>query len=745
MAGGAQGEGVGILRALDLEQRRHRYKAGRRPPGPFAGELGALRSQPAPGRTPVWLADGWVLTREYRPRAGRPRPLLLARWVMAPLRWRGFASLPARVRILFQRACQAPLALARRPAAVPMTGGDPAGYLDREGSYGSLALYAAIHPVTGDQIVTTDPREAFELDYEDPTLLGHLGAIAPVTGRLGPVAVPIPWASRLGQPPSGDSSPLSAPDGNIDYPVRGDVVDREAFFVSGWALLPSGPPVRVELLADGAVVARARLGIDRLDLVGRSRVAGAPIAGFEHMMVESELPEGAERLALAAVAYGAEGERHRLPPVKVHLQRRQAAARQPGPVDGRVERPARARSAKLRLLVFMHNLGLGGSQLYLLETLERILKENGLAATVAAPSDGPLREQFEALGVDVHISPAPKVNDAAAYERRTNELVAWAEGEGFDVAMVNSFLAFQGADVAARLHLPYVFAIHESESLASFWANLQAAPEVRERAEKGLAGASVAVFEAEATRLRYLSQIEAERAITIPYGIELGEVDRFREGFDRIAARRRLGIPPKARLVLCLGTVEPRKAQTSLVHAFGAVAPSHPDAMLAVVGCSDQGWNTEYNEALGQYVARSGLEPQVMLAELTEQPYEWHGAADLLVCSSDIESLPRVVLEAMAFETPVLATAIFGLPEMIEDGETGYLCAERDPVALGGTLDRILSADPGELRRVGRAGSERVRERHDPQRRAAELGSIIDQLVELPGGSRPKTLAGRTS
>ena len=48
--------------------------------------------------------------------------------------------------------------------------------------------------------------------------------------------------------------------------------------------------------------------------------------------------------------------------------------------------------------------------------------------------------------------------------------------------------------------------------------------------------------------------------------------------------------------------------------------------------------------------------------------------SDLLVCASDVESLPRTVLEAMAWELPVLATAVYGLPELIEDGETGWLC-----------------------------------------------------------------------
>ena len=59
--------------------------------------------------------------------------------------------------------------------------------------------------------------------------------------------------------------------------------------------------------------------------------------------------------------------------------------------------------------------------------------------------------------------------------------------------------------------------------------------------------------------------------------------------------------------------------------------------------------------------------------------YPWYRAADLLVSASDIESLPRSVLEAMCFRVPVLATSIFGLPELISDGETGFLFEPGDP------------------------------------------------------------------
>jgi hypothetical protein len=92
-------------------------------------------------------------------------------------------------------------ALAAGGLAAP--GGDAVGYLHRR-PHGRaewpdrVALHSAIHPVTGDQLLTCWPAEASDMGYGPPVRLGYLDALAPVTGRLGVDAVPLPWASRLG-------------------------------------------------------------------------------------------------------------------------------------------------------------------------------------------------------------------------------------------------------------------------------------------------------------------------------------------------------------------------------------------------------------------------------------------------------------------------------------------------------------------------------------------------------------------
>jgi hypothetical protein len=187
----------GLVRALDAVALRHVYAVGTLPPGRVVGELGALADRALGDAIPVWLTeDGRVMTADYRPEAARPSPRLVARWALAPLALRGFGPASARVRTFAWRLRRL-VAGGAVPPAVPR--GAPVGFLHREETPRRRPLYAAVHPVTGDQLLSSSAIEAGDMGYVDVMLLGFLGASAPVTGSLGTERPLLPWASRLGQ------------------------------------------------------------------------------------------------------------------------------------------------------------------------------------------------------------------------------------------------------------------------------------------------------------------------------------------------------------------------------------------------------------------------------------------------------------------------------------------------------------------------------------------------------------------
>ena len=103
---------------------------------------------------------------------------------------------------------------------------------------------------------------------------------------------------------------------------------------------------------------------------------------------------------------------------------------------------------------------------------------------------------------------------------------------------------------------------------------------------------------------------------------------------------------------------------------------------------------------------------RITLIPITPDIVEWYALSDLLLSASDVESLPRSMLECMALGVPVLSTSVFGVPELIEDGVNGWLFGARDMSELSAALHRVLSLTPDQRRAVGAAASVAVHQRH---------------------------------
>ena len=289
-------------------------------------------------------------------------------------------------------------------------------------------------------------------------------------------------------------------------------------------------------------------------------------------------------------------------------------------------------------------------------------------------------------------------------------------------------LSSPGAEIAERLDLPVVWAIHESFPPDFLFADQ--VPEVRERTDQALQRSSFLVFEAEATKRIFEPVAGSAECLVLPYGLDIEPIDAARAGFDRAATRRKHGVPEEAAAIVCIGTIEPRKAQALLAQAFDQIARAHPGARLYFVG----GREDSDTEALQAYIDSELSSGRIELIPITPEVEEWYGLADLLVCASDVESLPRTVLEAMAWETPVLATSVFGLPELITDGRTGWLCEPRDLESLAAGLDRALSADAEERTAVAEAARVLVEKRHSLERYGQQIAELLREA-----GERAKT------
>src|SRR5688500_8220592 len=465
--------------------------------------------------------------------------------------------------------------------------------------------------------------------------------------------------------------------GGVTRPAVDTQVVAGPVIVEGWVLPPSAP-ARIEILIDDAPAGRARpLAGQNPGLAATSLLPWAPLAGFSHVVDLSGVPAG-RRVRIDADVITLAGVRSKLDGVEVEISAPPSTPAVPPNVlelAARVRRAPEARSsnslAALRLLVVTHQLDLGGGQLYLYELLRHLLEQFDITCLVVSSTDGVLRSKLEDLGAFVHVCGRPSNTDPEQYETLLGELAELADAHDCNVAIVNTMSCAFGADLATRLEMPTIWAVHESYTLGEFFLAAYGEnglhPYMRERTEVALASASAVVFEAEATRLLYARHGDLRRFVTIPYGVPVAELDAYRARSDRAELRRAQGFSPEDTVVLCMGTYEPRKGQGALALAFAAIAQELPNAVLVMVG--DTG--IPYAKGVRQLVERLELDHRIRLLPVVEDAYAWYLMADVFVTVSDVESLPRSVLEAMALGVPIVAVDVFGLGELLKDGKIG--------------------------------------------------------------------------
>jgi D-inositol-3-phosphate glycosyltransferase len=534
---------------------------------------------------------------------------------------------------------------------------------------------------------------------------------------------------RLWGPGARPEMPFLAPlpvlaNGEIDGPGPGLPLPEKLLTVSGWAAFKSGPTARVEVWLGEHSLGLARLGLARPDLGGGDLAPHAASSGFA-LTTELDHRHGGEgALMLRVLATATNGETFEIEPIEtlppVPPKSPEQTLRPITPID-----PSPRGNGK-RVLIFTHQLNLGGAQLYLHDLLRQLHEQSAIDPVVVSAMDGVLREELEDMGIPVHITSPIPYDDLSAHLGRIEEFLTWARPYGFEMVFVNTATthAVAGAELGERLGIPVGLAIHESFPPEILWGAFD--PTVLELTERGVSRASFAVFEADATKRLYEPALGPGAAVTLPYGLDLAPIERERERFDLVATRREAGLPDDAEVILCVGTIEPRKAQVSLAIAFDLIAIRHPKAHLVFVG----GRKNADSFALRDRIEASPWRERIRLEPITPDVLPWYALADLLVCASDIESLPRTVLEAMALETPVLATEVFGLPELITDGKTGWLCRARDISALAEALSKILNTPLDERAEVAKAARFLVEDRHDLPRYANQISKLLDAATE---------------
>ncbi len=210
---------------------------------------------------------------------------------------------------------------------------------------------------------------------------------------------------------------------------------------------------------------------------------------------------------------------------------------------------------------------------------------------------------------------------------------------------------------------------------------------------------------AEQSQLEFLYHADPRKLITIPPGVDT----RHFYPIPGDEAKAVIGIPPGDKMMLFVGRIEPLKGIDTLIRA---IASMHEKGLLAQYphylaiiggdpGATGEDMNAEMPR-LQSMCQELGIGDLVLFLGKRSQnslPY-YYSAAEMVIVPSHYESFGMVALEAMACGTPVVASQVGGLAFLVQDGETGFVIPDDDPVALGDRLARLI-AQPELRRKLG--------------------------------------------
>ncbi len=376
-----------------------------------------------------------------------------------------------------------------------------------------------------------------------------------------------------------------------------------------------------------------------------------------------------------------------------------------------------ARGARLRILLVIPQLRIGGAE-HQVALLARTLKaRNHNVAVATFYAGGDLEAGLRDSGVPVHVV---QKRTALGLEVIAGLRRLLVEGR-YDV--VHSFLFPANWRTRIAGHLARTPAVIVStRSLEGYlgWGRLLLNRWLEPWAD-------LVVVNADALKEHLVRDqgLPPQKMRVVRNGLEL----RFFEGsLSRDEARRRLGLPLDVPVLGSVGNFKPEKNQDDLIRMIVRLRETAPQARLLLVGGGQR------EGELRRLAAELGAGEAVVFAGESGHVSDVLPALDLFLNSSTREGCCNAILEAMAGSLPVLANAVGGNPELVEDGVTGLLF----PVGACDDMARKaaeLLQDPQKRRSMGAAGQRRARERFGVEENVTRTEDVYREVLEAKGKS----------
>ena len=387
----------------------------------------------------------------------------------------------------------------------------------------------------------------------------------------------------------------------------------------------------------------------------------------------------------------------------------------PAPQQPGTARPHR-RDRRIRVVSCINNMQIGGSELNALRTAESLDRERFDLTTVCLRPGGPLEARYAAAGIPVVDLPLDNLYGPGAL-RQGWRFARLLRAHRADVLHCHDYYAnIFGAFWGRVAGTPAIIASRR------WWYSLPARKlRLANRLSYALADRVLANSPSVAAAVRRDEGVDARRVVVVPNFAD-------DEAFDRLSPaeiaelRRSLDVPRNALAIGIVARLVPVKDHASLLRAMARLAPECPRLHLVVVG------DGECRAELEALAHALGIADRVHFAGLRRNSPNLHHAFDISVLCSLSEGFPNSLVEAMAAGRPVVATAVGGSVDAVEDEVTGLLVPPSSPDRLAAAIGRLAS-DPERRAAMGDAARRRAAAHHRVSSAIPVLSSLYEGLA----------------
>ncbi len=280
--------------------------------------------------------------------------------------------------------------------------------------------------------------------------------------------------------------------------------------------------------------------------------------------------------------------------------------------------------------------------------------------------------------------------------------------------------------VAARLaRVPIVVHTYHGHVLHGYYGRLTTSVlRTMERALGRVTDRVIAVSQQTQRELLAYGVASGPKITVIPLGLNLDPYLGCAPLRDEF--RSEVGMADGAPLVGIVGRLFQIKNHRLFLQAAARVAVQQPEARFAVVG------DGILRSEMERHTQELGIAERVVFTGWRRDLDRIYAGLDVLVVSSDNEGTPASTIEAMASGCPVVATRVGGMPELIVEGENGYLVPPRDPELMASALLRIID-DPATAFRMGQEARDMAVSRYSVERLVADTEALYQELLQAKG------------